>query len=349
MNFPSFPGILKTIERFRMKIAFYDTHSYDRKSFEGMNEQFGFEIAFHEFKLNENTVVLAQGYDAVCVFVNDVVNAEVIARLKEYGVSLIALRCAGFNNVDLKAAAEAGIKVVRVPAYSPYAVAEHGIALLMSLTRHIPQAYLRTKTANFNIEGLTGRDLHGLTAGVLGTGKIGRIMAGLLQAFGMKIIAYDPFPNKQWAEETGAVYVTLEEIFRQSDVLSLHCPLTDETRHIVNHDTMKMMKKDAVIINTGRGALIDSKALVHALKHQHIGGIGMDVYEEESKYFFSDWSTDIMTDDVLARLLTFPNVIITGHQAFLTTNALKNISETTLQNIRDFEQGKELVNEVKAS
>ncbi|MBB5218760.1 D-lactate dehydrogenase [Treponema rectale] len=331
-----------------MKIAFYDTHSYDKKSFEETNKNFNFQIAFHEFKLNENTVITAQGFDAVCVFVNDVVNAQVINSLKEYGVKLIALRCAGFNNVDLKAAASAGIKVVRVPAYSPYAVAEHGIALLMALTRHIPQAYLRTKTANFNIEGLTGRDLHGLTAGVLGTGKIGRIMAGLLKAFGMKIIVYDPFPNEEWAKETGAEYVSLEEIFRQSDVLSLHCPLTEETKHIVNHDTMKMMKKDAVIINTGRGALIDSKALVHALKHQHIGGIAMDVYEEESKYFFSDWSTDIMTDDVLARLLTFPNVIITGHQAFLTTNALKNISETTLQNIKDFEQNKELVNQVQA-
>lgn len=331
-----------------MKIAFYDTHSYDKKSFEETNANFNFQIAFHEFKLNENTVVTAQGFDAVCVFVNDVVNAQVINSLKEYGVKLIALRCAGFNNVDLKAAASAGIKVVRVPTYSPHAVAEHGIALLMALTRHIPQAYLRTKTANFNIEGLTGRDLHGLTAGVLGTGKIGRIMADLLKAFGMKIIVYDPFPNEEWAKETGAKYVSLEEIFRQSDVLSLHCPLTEETKHIVNHDTMKMMKKDAVIINTGRGALIDSKALVHALKHQHIGGIAMDVYEEESKYFFSDWSNDIMTDDVLARLLTFPNVIITGHQAFLTTNALKNISETTLQNIKDFEQNKELVNQVQA-
>ncbi|MCR5218460.1 2-hydroxyacid dehydrogenase [Treponema sp.] len=330
-----------------MKIAFYDTHSYDKKSFEETNKDFNFDIAFHEFKLNENTVVTAQGYEAVCVFVNDVVNAQVIQSLKNYGVKLIALRCAGFNNVDLKAAAEAGIKVVRVPAYSPYAVAEHGIALLMSLTRHIPQAYLRTKTANFNIEGLTGRDLHGLTAGVLGTGKIGRIMAELLQAFGMKLIVYDPFPNEEWAKSREATYVSLDELFKQSDVLSLHCPLTEETKHIVNHDRMKMMKHDAVIINTGRGALIDSKALVHALKHQHIGGIGMDVYEEESKYFFNDWSTDIMTDDVLARLLTFPNVIITGHQAFLTTNALKNISETTLENIRDFNNGSPLVNEIK--
>ncbi|MBQ3826257.1 MAG: 2-hydroxyacid dehydrogenase, partial [Spirochaetaceae bacterium] len=308
---------------------------------------FGFEIHYNEFKLNENTVVTAQGYDAVCVFVNDVVNGWVISALKDCGVKLIALRCAGFNNVDLAAAKTAGIAVVRVPAYSPHAVAEHGIALLMSLTRHIPQAYLRTKTANFNIEGLTGRDLFGLTAGVLGTGKIGRIMAGLLKGLGMKVIVYDKFPNEEWAKEIGARYVSLNEIFRESDVLSLHCPLTEETKHIVNHDTMKMMKSDAVIINTGRGALIDSKALVHALKHKHIAGIGMDVYEEESKYFFSDWSTQVMTDDVLARLLTFPNVIITGHQAFLTTNALKNISDVTLQNIKDFADGKALSNAVQ--
>ena len=330
-----------------MKIAFYDTHSYDKQSFDEANKAFGFEIRYNEFKLNENTVVTAQGYDAVCVFVNDVVNGWVISALKDCGVKLIALRCAGFNNVDLAAAKTAGIAVVRVPAYSPHAVAEHGIALLMSLTRHIPQAYLRTKTANFNIEGLTGRDLFGLTAGVLGTGKIGRIMAGLLKGLGMKVIAYDKFPNEEWAKEIGARYVSLDEIFRESDVLSLHCPLTEETKHIVNHDTMKMMKSDAVIINTGRGALIDSKALVHALKHKHIAGIGMDVYEEESKYFFSDWSTQVMTDDVLARLLTFPNVIITGHQAFLTTNALKNISDVTLQNIKDFADGKALSNAVQ--
>ncbi len=330
-----------------MKIAFFDTRSYDKVSFTKMNEEYKYDIDFRDYKLNENTALTTKGFDVVCVFVNDVVNAEVIKSLKECGVKLIALRCAGFNNVDLKAAANAGIRVVSVPAYSPYAVAEHGAALLMSLTRHIPQAYLRTKTANFNIEGLTGRDLHGLTGGIIGTGKIGQIMANILKGFGMKIIAYDPFPNQNWALESGVTYVSKDEIFQQSDVLSLHCPLTEETKHIVNHDTMKMMKHDAVIINTGRGALIDSKALVHALKHGHIGGIGMDVYEEESKYFFSDWSTDIMTDDVLARLLTFPNVIITGHQAFLTTNALKNLAETTLNNVRDFAAGAVLENEVK--
>lgn len=330
-----------------MRIAFFDTRSYDKNSFEKSNESFGYEIDFRDYKLNENTALTAKGFDAVCVFVNDVVNADVISILKNCGVKIIALRCAGFNNVDLKACSEAGIRVVRVPSYSPYAVAEHGASLLMALTRHIPQAYLRTKTANFNIEGLTGRELHGLTAGILGTGKIGQIMADILKGFGMKIIAYDPFPNENWAKSSGAEYVSLIDIFKRSDVLSLHCPLTEQTKHIVNLDSMKMMKKDSIIINTGRGALIDSKALVHALKHGLIGGIGMDVYEEESKYFFSDWSTDIMTDDVLARLLTFPNVIITSHQAFLTTNALKNLSDTTLENIRAFEHGEELVNEVK--
>ncbi|MGP1459171.1 MAG: 2-hydroxyacid dehydrogenase [Treponema sp.] len=330
-----------------MKIAFYDTHSYDKTSFSKINETFGYHIDFFEFKLNENTAPTTRGYDVVCVFVNDVVNAAVIAQLKESGVKLIALRCAGFNNVDLPAAAEAGIKALRVPAYSPHAVAEHGIALLMALTRHIPQAYLRTKTANFNIEGLTGRDLYGLTAGVLGTGKIGQTMAALMQGMGMNVIAYDLYPNAEWAKEKGIEYVSLEEIFKRSDVLSLHCPLTEETKHVVNHDSMKTMKSDAIIINTGRGALIDSKALVHALKHHQIGGAALDVYEEESKYFFGDWSTHVLTDDVLARLLTFPNVIITGHQAFLTTNALGNIAETTLGNIKAFFAGEPLKNEVK--
>ena len=330
-----------------MKIAFYDTHSYDKTSFGKVNEAFGYHIDFFEFKLNENTAPTSRGYDVVCVFVNDVVNAEVIAQLKESGVKLIALRCAGFNNVDLPAAAAAGIKAVRVPAYSPHAVAEHGIALLMALTRHIPQAYLRTKTANFNIEGLTGRDLYGLTGGVLGTGKIGQTMAALMQGMGMNVIAYDLYPNKEWAKEKGIEYVSLADIFKRSDVLSLHCPLTEETKHVVNHDSMKTMKSDAIIINTGRGALIDSKALVHALKHHQIGGAALDVYEEESKYFFGDWSTHVLTDDVLARLLTFPKVIITGHQAFLTTNALGNIAETTLGNIKAFFAGEPLQNEVK--
>lgn len=329
-----------------MKIAFYDTRTYDKDSFSKENEKFGFEIEYFDFKLNEKTALTSKGYDAVCVFVNDIVNDEVITSLAQNGIKLIILRCAGFNNVDLASAEKNGITVVRVPAYSPHAVAEHAVALLLSLTRHIPQAYLRTKTINFNIEGLTGRDLFGLTAGILGTGKIGKCMAEILHGFGMNIILYDPFPQNDWAESKGYKYVDLETIFRESDVLSLHCPLTAETKHIANHDTMKMMKSDAVIINTGRGALIDAKALVHALKHKHIGGAALDVYEEEGSYFFNDHSSEIITDDVLARLLTFPNVIITGHQAFLTTTALANIANVSLNNAKDFLEGNELKNQV---
>lgn len=329
-----------------MKIAFYDTRTYDKDSFSKENEKFGFEIEYFDFKLNEKTALTSKGYDAVCVFVNDIVNDEVITNLAQNGIKLIILRCAGFNNVDLASAEKNGITVVRVPAYSPHAVAEHAVALLLSLTRHIPQAYLRTKTINFNIEGLTGRDLFGLTAGILGTGKIGKCMAEILHGFGMNIILYDPFPQNDWAESKGYKYVDLETIFRESDVLSLHCPLTAETKHIANHDTMKMMKSDAVIINTGRGALIDAKALVHALKHKHIGGAALDVYEEEGSYFFNDHSSEIITDDVLARLLTFPNVIITGHQAFLTTTALANIANVSLTNAKDFLEGNELKNQV---
>lgn len=316
------------------KIAFYDTRSYDKEAFVKENEKYGFEIDFFDFKLNETTALTSKGFDAVCVFVNDTLNANVISVLKDCGIKVILLRCAGFNNVDLNAAEKADIKVLRVPAYSPHAVAEHAAALLLSLTRHIPQAYLRTKTVNFNIEGLTGRDLFGLTAGIFGTGKIGRCMADILKGFGMKVICYDPFPDNEWALQKGFTYVNIDEIFMQSDVLSFHCPLTDENYHIVNHDKLKLMKNDAVIINTSRGALIDTKALVHALKHKQIGGAALDVYEEESAFFFKDCSAEILTDDILARLLSFPNVLITGHQAFLTTTALSNIAEVTLSNFK---------------
>lgn len=328
------------------RIAFYDTRSYDKEAFVKENEKYGFEIDFFDFKLNEKTALTSKGFDAVCVFVNDTLNANVISILKDCGIKVILLRCAGFNNVDLNAANNADIKVLRVPAYSPHAVAEHAAALLLSLTRHIPQAYLRTKTVNFNIEGLTGRDLFGLTAGIFGTGKIGRCMAEILKGFGMKVICYDPFPNNEWAQQKDLTYVTVDEIFKQSDVLTFHCPLTDENYHIVNHDNLKLMKKDAVIINTSRGALIDTKALVHALKHKQIGGAALDVYEEESAFFFKDCSAEILTDDILARLLSFPNVLITGHQAFLTTTALSNIAEVTLSNLAAFNKRDKLLNQV---
>ena len=330
-----------------LHIAFYDTRAYDRDAFTQMNANFLYNIDFFDFHLDEKTASTAKGYDAVCVFVNDNLNEKVIRILKECGVKLIALRCAGFNNVDLVAAKNAGIPVVRVPAYSPHSVAEHAVALLLSLTRKIPQAYMRTRTGNFTLNGLTGRNLNGLTAGILGTGKIGKIMAEILSGFGMKIEMYDVYPDKTWAQQHNFTYVELNKLFADSDVLSLHCPLTGETKHIVNTQSLAMMKKDAVIINTGRGALIDSKALVHALKKQTIGGAALDVYEEESKYFFDDWSIDVIRDDMLARLLTFPNVIITGHQAFLTTNALQSIAQTTMENVKAYFKGEELLNEVK--
>lgn len=329
-------------------IAFYDAKSYDKVSFTETNRNFLYNIDFFDFHLNEKTAFSAKGYDAVCAFVNDVLDAKVIAVLKECGVKLIAMRCAGYNNVDLEAAETAGIKIARVPAYSPHAVAEHAVALLLAVTRRLPQAYLRTKTGNFTLDGLTGRDLYGLTAGVLGTGKIGRIMAELLSGFGMHIVLYDPYPAREWAEERNFRYVPLEEFFRICDVISLHCPLTEDTKHIINRNSLSMMKRDAVIINTGRGALIDTQALVKALKKQEIGGAALDVYEEESRYFFTDWSANVIKDDVLARLLTFPNVFVTGHQAFLTTNALSNIAEVTLSNVRTFFAGEPLENEVRA-
>lgn len=330
----------------KINIAFYDTKPYDKESFLLMNKNFGFNIEFFDFHLNEKTAFSSKGFNVICAFVNDILDETVINILKQNNVELIAMRCAGYNNVDLTAADKAGIKIVRVPAYSPNAVAEHAVAILLALTRHIPQAYLRTKTGNFTLTGLTGRNLNGLTAGILGTGKIGQIMAELLAGFGMKIILYDLYPNKFWAEKHNFEYVPLEDLFKKSDVLSLHCPLTQDTKHIINKQSLKLMKHDAVIINTGRGALIDTQALVHALKHQEIGGAALDVYEEESKYFFNDWSANVIRDDILARLLTFPNVIVTSHQAFLTTNALENIADITLNNIKDFSEENELKNRV---
>jgi D-lactate dehydrogenase len=331
----------------KTSIAFYDTRAYDKDAFEQANRQFLFNIDFFDFHLNEKTALTAKGYDAVCAFVNDTLSAEVIATLKDCGVKIIAMRCAGYNNVDLKAAADAGIKIVRVPSYSPHSVAEHAVALLLALTRHIPQAYMRTRTGNFTLNGLTGRDLYGLTAGILGTGRIGKIMAGILNGFGMKIVLYDPYPDKEWAEKSGFSYLQLVDFFKQADVISLHCPLTSDTKHIINESSLRLMKHDAVIINTGRGALIDTHALVHALKHQEIGGAALDVYEEENNYFFDDWSVNVIRDDTLARLMTFPNVIITGHQAFLTTSALKAIADTTLGSIKAFSAGEPLVNEIQ--
>ena len=284
---------------------------------------------------------LAQGFDAVCVFVNDDVNAHVVDRLYAYGIRLIALRCAGFNNVDIRACF-GRIHVVRVPAYSPYAVAEHAMALLLTSLRRIHKAYIRTRDFNFTLNGLTGFDLHGKTMGVIGTGKIGRVFIDICRGFGMKVIAYDLFP----AQDSGIDYVTLDELYAQSDIISLHCPLTEQTEHMINTQTIEKMKKGVFLINTSRGALIDSEALLEGIKSRHVGAACLDVYEEEADIFFQDYSGHIVEDDVLARLISMPNVIVTSHQAFLTRDALDNIAQTTTDNIRDFFSDARLNNEI---
>ena len=328
-----------------IKIAFFDAKPYDKKSFDKANEDFGFAITYLETRLDAQSAELAHGADVVCAFVNDRVDAAAAAILEHGKSQLIALRCAGYNNIDLKAVWQK-IHVVRVPAYSPYAVAEHAAALLLTLTRHIHQAYNRVREGNFLLNGLIGRDLHGKYIGIVGTGKIGKIASDIFRGFGMRVLAYDKFPDEAWAKNTGAVYVPLEELCGRSDAISLHSPLTPETRHLINERLLSLMKHDVVIINTGRGALIDTKALVTTLKKGHIGGAGLDVYEEEEGYFFEDWSAGAIKDDVLARLLTFPNVIVTGHQAFFTDEALGAIADTTLANIRDYFQQNPLPNEI---
>ncbi len=315
----------------RTKIAFFDAKEYDIASFENANADGAYEIKFFETKLSADTVNLASGYDVVCVFVNDAVDAEVIDALVSYGVKLIALRCAGYNNVDIEHAF-GRIHVVRVPAYSPYAVAEHAMALLLTSIRRIHKAYIRTRDFNFSLNNLTGFDLHGKTAGVVGTGKIGRIFADICKGFGMNVIAFDKFP----ANGSGLEYVELDEIWKRADIISFHCPLTDETRHMVNADTIAKMKKGVVLINTSRGALIDSEALLEGIKDRQVGAACLDVYEEESDVFFHDFSGHIIEDDTLARLISMPNVIVTSHQAFLTKEALTNIAETTLSNVSQF-------------
>ena len=308
-----------------MKIAFFDTKPYDRESFPNAARDKDLTFKFFETKLTPDTVELARGADAVCVFVNDTVNATVIDRLCELGVRTVALRCAGFNNVDMKHA-EGKIRVVRVPAYSPYAVAEHAMAMLLTSIRRTHKAYLRTKDFNFSLNGLTGFDLHGKTVGVIGTGKIGQVFIDICHGFGMRVLGYDKFPGMK----EGFRYVSLEELLAESDVISLHCPLTDETYHMINASTIAQMKKGVVLINTSRGALIDADALLDAIKARHVGAACLDVYEEESDFFFEDYSGHIMEDDTLARLISMPNVLVTSHQAFLTKEALQNIAETTI-------------------
>jgi D-lactate dehydrogenase len=322
-------------------IAMFDTKPYDRESFEKYNGHGDISIKYYDTRLTEDTVGLADGCDAVIVFVNDAVNAAVIDKLYGYGVKLIALRCAGFNNVDVKAAF-GRIHIVRVPAYSPYAVAEHAMALLLTSVRRTHKAYNRTKDFNFSLTGLTGFDLHGKTVGVVGTGKIGKVFINICNGFGMKVLAYDLYPDKTLEAE----YVALDELLGRSDIISLHCPLTAENYHMIGRENIAKMKDGVVIINTSRGSLIDAEALLEGIKSKKIGAACLDVYEEESDIFFEDKSGHIMRDDVLARLLTMPNVLITSHQAFLTKEALDNIAETTINNINAFFGDQALDNEV---
>mgnify|MGYP003587482246 FL=1 len=327
------------------KIAFFGAKPYDISSFDQVNKDFNYDIKYYKGHLNKNNLVLTQGTDAVCIFVNDTADAEIIDGLAKNGVKLLALRCAGYNNVDL-AAAKGKMKIVRVPAYSPYAVAEHAVALMLSLNRKIHRAYWRTRDGNFSLHGLMGFDMHGKTAGIIGTGKIAKILIKILKGFGMNIVAYDLYPDYAFAEEQGITYTTLDELYKQSDIISLHCPLTDKTKYLINDISICKMKDNVMIINTGRGLLIHTNALIEGLKNKKIAAAGLDVYEEEGDYFYEDKSDKIIDDDVLARLLSFNNVIVTSHQAFFTKEALHNIAETTLLNIKAFMENQPLANEV---
>ena len=327
------------------KIAFFGAKPYDIASFDKVNEKYNYDIRYYKGHLNPNNVVLTQDTDAVCIFVNDTADAAVIDAMVDNGVKLLALRCAGFNNVDLKAA-KGKLPVVRVPAYSPYAVAEYSLALMLSLNRKIHRAYWRTRDGNFSLNGLMGFDMHGKTIGIIGTGKIARILIRLLKGFGMRILAYDLYPDMKFAGEEGISYVSLDELYRESDIISLHCPLTDQTKYMIDKDSIDKMKEGVMIINTGRGQLFNTNDLIEGLKEKKIAAAGLDVYEEEGEYFYEDKSDKIIDDDVLARLLSFNNVIVTSHQAFFTKEALHNIAETTLQNIEDFRCHRPLVNEV---
>jgi D-lactate dehydrogenase len=330
-----------------MKLAVYSTKQYDRKYLEQVNEQYGYELEFFDFLLTERTAKNAVGCDGICIFVNDDGSRVVLEELAELGIKFIALRCAGFNNVDLAAAKELGIKVVRVPAYSPEAVAEHAVGMMMTLNRRIHRAYQRTRDANFSLEGLIGFNMHGRTAGVVGTGKIGLATLRILKGFGMRLLAFDPYPNPA-ALELGAEYVDIHTLFRESDVISLHCPLTPENHHLLNMSAFEQMKDGVMIINTSRGGLIDSQAAIDALKLQKIGSLGMDVYENERDLFFEDKSNDVIQDDVFRRLSACHNVLFTGHQAFLTAEALTSIADTTLENLKQLTTGQPCQNELTA-
>jgi len=322
-----------------MKVPFYDAKPYDRTFFLKEGGALGIDYHFREFRLSADTAASAAGSQAICAFVNDTIDRACLQALAREGVRLVALRCAGFNQVDLKAAAGLGIHVVRVPAYSPHAVAEHTVALLLTLNRRIHRAYNRVREHNFSLNGLVGFDLHGRTAGIVGTGKIGRIAAGIFKGFGMEVLAHDLHPDTAWASAAGVAYAGLDELLGRSDVVSLHTPLTPETHYLVNARTLALMKVGAYLVNTSRGKLIDTGALIEALKQKKLGGVALDVYEVEEGVFFEDLSHDVLQDDELARLVSFPNVLVTSHQGFLTEEALSEIARVTTENLARFGKG----------
>jgi D-lactate dehydrogenase len=333
--------------RHQVKVAIFSTKPYDREFLSAANGEQQHELVFLEPRLARETVALAAGFPAVCVFVNDQLDAQVLAELAAHGTRIIALRCAGFNNVDLDAARALGQTVVRVPAYSPHAVAEHTIALILALNRKIPRAFNRVREGNFALDGLLGFDLHGRTTGVVGTGRIGALVARVMQGFGSRVVGFDPYPNPE-CEAMGMEYVSLKELCHRADIITLHCPLTPDTHHLISHDTLREMKPGAMLVNTSRGAVLDTRAVIDALKSGRLGSLALDVYEEEADLFFEDLSRHAIQDDVFARLLTFPNVLITAHQAFFTSDALEAIARITLSNITDIENGQSCPNEVRA-
>lgn len=332
-----------------MKVAVFSSKPYDRLFLEKANQTIGgkhrHELSFFQPCLDAQTSALAQGFDAVCAFVNDVLDRPTLEGLHQQGVELIAMRCAGYNNIDLKAAQELGLTIVRVPAYSPYAVAEHAIALILTLNRKIHKSYNRVREGNFALDGLLGFDLHNRVVGIVGTGKIGRIAGQILHGFGCQILAYDPYPNREFGDRY-AQYVDFKDLLTVSDIISLHCPLTADNYHLIDEAAIALMKSGVMLINTSRGALIDTQAAIKGLKSSQLGYLALDVYEREGNMFFEDLSAEIIQDDIFQRLLTFPNVIITGHQAFFTEEALNNIAETTLANITSFSEGETCANRV---
>lgn len=329
-----------------LRIAFFDAKSYDIESFNVVNKDYNFDIRYYQERLSISTVPLAKGADVVCIFVNAECDAQVIDELINNGVKLIALRCAGFNNVDLKAA-EGRIRVTRVPAYSPHAVAEYAVSLMLSLNRKIYRAVNRTRDGNFTLNGLLGFDMYGKTAGVIGMGRIAKELIKILHGFGMNVMAYDLYPDHEFAKQYDVKVVSLDELYANSDIISLHCPLTPDTKFLINQDSIAKMKKGVMIINTGRGKLINTEDLIEGLRSKQVGSAGLDVYEEEREYFYEDKSDKMIDDDVLARLLMVPNVVLTSHQAFFTAEALHNIAVSTLDSVKEFAEGKDLTCEVK--